>query len=110
MKKLILIALSMISLEVSAQGNLQFNRVIVVNVYSNNSLNIPLIVPTGKVWKIEQAISSSTSGWIYLNEAQITTTSASNTPFWLPPAYSVTFTTANSVSGKISIIEFNVLP
>jgi hypothetical protein len=93
-----------------AQGNLQFNQVLVLDVYSNNSLNLPSTVPIGKVWKIESALSTSTSGWIRLNGAQITTNSGSVTPFWLPPGYSVTFTTTNSVEGKISIIEFNIIP
>jgi hypothetical protein len=65
MKKLILIALSMISLEVSAQGNLQFNQVYNLN-YSGTQTptssvptvtfqNASISVPAGKVWKIESA-------------------------------------------------------
>ena len=58
MKKLFSIAVLLISLSVSAQGNLQFNQVI-NNSYSA-TISAPaimgtVVVPAGKVWKIESA-------------------------------------------------------
>ena len=66
MKKLILIAICFIALQLSAQGNLQFNQVV------NNSYTATLgttqttigtiTVPAGKVWKIESANYYFTQG------------------------------------------------
>jgi hypothetical protein len=46
MKKLLFIAIYFVSLQLSAQGNLQFNQVIKV-------VNVNQTVPAGKVWKVE---------------------------------------------------------
>ena len=57
MKKLLFIAICFISLQVSAQGNLQFNQVGSISVSGNmtafSSFTQGFTVPAGKVWKIE---------------------------------------------------------
>lgn len=55
MKKLFFITLCLIALDVTAQGNLQFNQVIKVS-------DTPMAVPAGKVWKIESYQQSSVAG------------------------------------------------
>ena len=59
MKKLLSIAVFLISLSASAQGNLQFNQVVNLNYthtipsgYSNSTVTT-ITVPVGKIWKIE---------------------------------------------------------
>ena len=59
MKKLILIAICFVSLQLSAQGNLQFNQVVNLNYthtipsgFSNSTVT-NITVPAGKIWKIE---------------------------------------------------------
>ena len=98
-----------ISFNAKVQGNLQFNQVSIFDVYSSNRLNIAHIVPAGKVCKIEAVTSSTASDWIYLNGITHSN-SPSSTPFWLPSAFTDIFTSTNSASGKISIIEFNNIP
>jgi hypothetical protein len=66
MKKLLFLALlSVLSLPIYSQGNLQFNQVVQESfspsVTSNTLTTIGTItVPTGKVWKIESAVLSWT--------------------------------------------------
>ena len=59
MKKLIFIAICFVSLNLSAQGNLQFNQVVNLNYthtipsgFSNSTVT-NITVPAGKIWKIE---------------------------------------------------------
>lgn len=54
MKSLVLIAICFFSLQLSAQGNLQFNQVKMISTSET--------VPVGKVWKIESAVLSLKDG------------------------------------------------
>lgn len=127
MKKLLFIAICVIALDVTAQGNLQFNQVIKVS-------DTPMAVPVGKVWKIESYqqsviagttnatsgcdvsrvrpylidgtpyqnignIASGNAGYVYVAENRL--------PIWL--AAGQTAATA-CPSDFLSIIEFNVVP
>ena len=100
----------------SAQGNLQFNQVIMYDMTSGGTQNIT--VPAGKVWKIESASTSngSTVG-VSLRNAALqnigilsTSTAASNFPIWLPTGFTGSF--YNNAAGRsmVSILEFNVVP
>ena len=95
----------------SAQSNLQFNQVLIVDA---TSLGTPVTVPTGKVWKIESVALSANSAYFQINWGGINyfvlnnSGSYANLPFWLPSGASVSF--VGSVNGKVSVIEFNVVP
>jgi hypothetical protein len=102
-----------------AQGNLQFNQVILVDLAASGTFTIN--VPAGKVWKIETAntFNGASNGIILRNAAVQTiailatsaTSASSNFPFWLPSGYSGSFVNGSG-SGRacVSIIEFNVVP
>lgn len=133
MQKLILIAICFVSLQVSAQGNLQFNQVL------NNSYSATLqaqtllgtvTVPAGKVWKIETATyfftqagnritgrgSGAYAAFIGDNLIWDGTNSLGHQdffPIWLSPGtYSVFARCASlyAVTVNFSAIEFNVVP
>ena len=101
-----------------AQGNLQFNQVILITVPQNTT--VAFAVPAGKVWKIESVGmgGSSTSSLVMRDaSANIITyfVGATNTaalPFWLPASFSGSFqsTGTNPYRDVVSIIEFNVVP
>jgi hypothetical protein len=127
MKSLVLFAICFITLQVSAQGNLQFNQVIKVS-------SSTMTVPAGKVWKIESyqqsnvsGTSNSTSGCdinrirpyiidgqVYHNIKNIATANAgyiyaaeNRMPIWLAEGQ----TAATSCpSDFLSVIEFNIIP
>lgn len=121
--------------EVKAQGNLQFNRAILVSS--------PQTVPTGKVWKVESALianpvhppvaasthinansavitvngnavyvfstywAQGTAGYHYDRGPNIDTHVQTVFPFWLPAGNSVG---ASSNVHYVSVIEFNIVP
>ena len=94
-----------------AQGNLQFNQVLVLD----GNQNAPTYtVPAGKVWKVESATISSGSGYLALSingsSASIFTyaNGGNNLPFWVPGGTLIGFYIYQT--GKVSILEFNVIP
>ena len=109
------------SISLQAQGNLQFNQVLLLN--NGTTYTVPL----GKVWKLESAvyntynISYASSAKLVINGATVElipfsfndgngTSRAPITavfPFWLPENTTVQPTQAIS---KVSAIEFNVIP
>ena len=102
-----------------AQGNLQFNQVIVVDLAINGTSTIN--VPAGKVWKIEAAGNGSgnSSGIVLRNSSVVAiaifgtsaTAATSNLPFWLSSGFTGSFLNGNGAyRGALSIIEFNVVP
>lgn len=109
MYKIILISiLSIISFNAKSQGNLQFNRVIVIdapNIAASHT------VPVGKVWKIEAA-TPGLNGTVNLSNTVLASSNTNNTPFWLPANYTFNISSSSTPStpGKVSIIEFNVVP
>jgi|SRR5687767_2422701 len=121
MKKIIFLSLFILSAAlVKAQGNLQFNQVIVYTIPLNSS--VAFTVPAGKVWKIESAgVGGTGSTSLSLRDATSApvayffgATSGNNTPFpfWLPGSFSGSFVSSgtNPYRDIISIIEFNVVP
>jgi hypothetical protein len=104
--------------ESKAQGNLQFNQVILFDIVFSGTQTIN--VPAGKVWKIESTGSgSSSSNGVYLRNSAgtyisyfTTISSASSTyPYWLPSGFSGAFVNLHpSIRCSVSIIEFNVVP
>ena len=115
MKKLLFIAICFVSLNLSAQGNLQFNQVITYSEYDSGGGNFPAVtigtVPTGKVWKIEYYMSSACGiGWNLNNAGNFCGTAAG--PIWLKEGDILKGRAGNSLGGSriLSIIEFNVVP
>ncbi len=101
-----------------AQGNLQFNQVILLDIPANSVQNIA--VPAGKVWKIESTGSgSSSANGVYLRNASAVaiaylgpmSVSTSVYPYWLPSGFNGSFQNFHpSLRMSVSIIEFNVVP
>ncbi len=121
------------SLSISAQGNLQFNQVKLVNSLST--------VPTNKVWKIESVLNGNNAQWTasapqpscimsislndtnicisqmnlyrngnYLNTSAAASESAincTNLPIWIPAGSTLNIG-YNSI--YISVIEYNIVP
>jgi hypothetical protein len=100
-----------LSINSFAQGNLQFNQVLILDASTSG---IAHTVPAGKVWKIESVAMSSNNAyfqiqWAGLSFFIVNTSSAyNNLPFWLPSSAAVTFIA--SATTKVSVIEFNVVP
>lgn len=111
MKKLIFIAVCFISMQLSAQGNLQFNQVLSLDASSAGN---PVTVPAGKVWKIESVAFSSNNAYFQIQWGGVNyfvlnnTTPYANLPYWLPSNESISLVA--NVNAKVSIIEFNVVP
>jgi hypothetical protein len=109
-------------LAAKAQGNLQFNQVILYDLTFGSTQAIN--VPAGKVWKIESAGASTTSCNVHLQNSasQIISiiwngsscASCAPLPIWLPSGYTGAFAyNLNNCIGAhamVSIIEFNVVP
>ena len=107
-----------------AQGNLQFNQVLHLEITCCTASTFT--VPVGKVWKIEGAMAYNNSyptritavngnpmeayltGYTYLNYGILPIP----LPYWLPANTQVSFNTGSGVGqkGYVSIIEFNVIP
>ena len=105
MKNILLILAIAFSSASFAQGNLQFNQVIVIDA---TGIGASHTVPVGKVWKIEAA-TPVLNGIVYLNNTVLATGNTNNTPFWLPANYTSNISSSGGI-GKVSIIEFNVVP
>lgn len=134
MKRIILITICFVALQLSAQGNLQFNQVINQSLVGSVGTTLQSVgsitVPAGKVWKIE-AVSytfvsvyrqNGTSGyWAYIGDYLVydgytgNFSNINNTfPLWLKAGtYDVTARASSSYPNgtvAISAIEFNVIP
>lgn len=121
MKKIFfsIIALLLLATVVKAQGNLQFNQVILLDIAT--AATQAITVPANKVWKIESVgTGTSSNPNVELRNssavsiahfASMTGTGATASyPFWLPAGFSGSFINFNSARSCISIIEFNVVP
>ena len=111
MKKLLFIAICFVSLNLSAQGNLQFNQVLTLDAtVAGNAVT----VPAGKVWKIESVAFSNNNAYFQIQWSGVNyfvlnnSTPYANLPYWLPSNESVSLVA--NVNAKVSIIEFNVVP
>jgi hypothetical protein len=142
--KMLLLSISFaLSSWLNAQGNLQFNRVLSQSVTSPDPFPVgqiiaSVVVPAGKVWKVENAsyarISPSVPEYrlvqwgtpsipgFYLDDylmCQYYNASGGQVinpsfPIWLNEgSYTlrlVTSTTTSQVRGTINVIEFNIIP
>ncbi|MDG1428407.1 MAG: hypothetical protein P8H56_09350 [Crocinitomicaceae bacterium] len=111
MKKILFILAITFSSLSFAQGNLQFNQVLVLDATPAGNL---VTVPADKVWKIESVALSNNNAyfqiqWGGLNYFVLNNSSPyANLPFWLPSNESISLVA--NVNSKVSIIEFNVVP
>ena len=83
-----------------AQSNLVFEQALIVQTGPD------AVVPNGKVWKIE----SSSEGEIYIDGASWMLSDSNgkgNLPLWVPEGKTIT---SNAWYGKISVLEFSVVP
>jgi hypothetical protein len=131
MKKLILIIICFVSLQLSAQGNLQFNQVINISYDFTSSSSEGVIgtltVPSGKVLKIEGAsllrnwgtyFAELVSSYAMIIIADIPVFARTNDirclPLWLSEGTYDIYSSFSASSGNfragISAIEFNVVP
>jgi hypothetical protein len=130
-KVLLIIPFLLLSIGLRAQGNLQFNRVFTFESAPATITNGPnvvqsLIVPVGKIWKIEAVslISNSASGEfdifsILLGNSVLKSVgsgmiSITNLPYWLSTGnYQLKAYVNNTVVGVIislNVIEYNIIP
>ncbi len=117
MKQLILVIFVLaFGTAVKAQGNLQFNQVVLLTFNSNTSpyLSSLYTVPTGTVWKIEGAGCSNSLALYELNGLRISHTintggSSGALPLWLPAGTTMKFYNGGSYGCYVSILEFNVV-
>lgn len=121
MKKILfsVFTLLLFAVGIKAQGNLQFNQIILLDIASGATQAIT--VPANKVWKIESVGTGTSSNpnvdlrnssaVSIAHFASMTGTGATAAfPFWLPAGFSGSFINFNSARSCISIIEFNVIP
>lgn len=108
-----------------AQGNLQFNQVLLLAAGGGQQT-----VPTGKIWKLTagssqgQSLNSARPFYLLINDLQNhfvfrsqdgnnqpTTSSNTTFPFWVPGGTTVEVP-AVSAGGfrSVSVIEFNIVP
>jgi len=105
----------------TAQGNLQFNQVLLLSATTNNAAQWS--VPVGKVWKIEALGGFSAYTYVYLNnqiafEHNGPTVSSggyyrhsASSPIWLPEGTILGHVSGNGSAFRwFSIIEFNIVP
>ncbi len=121
MKKILfsLFALLLFTAGAKAQGNLQFNQIIVFDMASGATQAIS--VPANKVWKIESTgtgassnpsidLRNSSAAAIAHFGSMTGAAATANYPFWLPSGFTGSFQNLNAQRSSISIIEFNVVP
>ena len=121
---LVLFAFIFFGAQSIAQGNLQFNQVLHLEITCCTASTFT--VPVGKVWKIEGSMAYTNNyptritaingnpmeayltGYTYLNYGVLPIP----LPYWLPTNTQVSFSTGNTIGykGYVSIIEFNVIP
>ena len=105
----------------TAQGNLQFNQVLLLSATSDNSAQWS--VPVGKVWKIEALGGLSNWTYVYLNNqiafeynGPIVSSGGSfrhsaSSPIWLPAGTILGHVCGSGSAFRwFSIIEFNIVP
>ncbi len=131
MKKSILFTFLILSTLVSAQGNLQFNRAL-METYTGSTWNsstntqpivATIVVPTGKVWKIESTSFIHQEVWGFTHSNNIRAfignfifENLNNRITWLPAgSYSLRFYDSTGGSAatyifSVSGIEFNIVP
>jgi hypothetical protein len=127
MKKLLLSTFLLLSNLACAQGNLQFNQVLLLSTSQNTTVLLGT-VPAGKTWKIEgfgtelqgnnecnfsfngsNVAFRSGSAFIYSGSYAYV---GSTDHFWIPAGTPLYALTCNNFNGYrwVSIIEFNIIP
>jgi hypothetical protein len=104
-----------------AQGNLQFNQVLLLNATANNTAQ--WTVPAGKTWKIETMGSYSVTMFVYLNNSiafeyigdfnnnQGSYYRGSDAgAIWLPAGTILGHSSSNGAFRWFSVLEFNIIP
>ena len=131
MKKSILFTFLILSTLANAQGNLQFNRAL-MEIYTGSTWNsstntqpivATIVVPTGKVWKIESTSFIHQEVWGFTHSNNIRAfignfifENLNNKITWLPAgSYSLRFYDSTGGSAatyifSVSGIEFNIVP
>ena len=117
MKKLILVAICFVSIQLSAQGNLQFNQVLTIEgtILNGTTLTPEFTPPTGKVWKIEYSNLKKNTNCgnqdLEINGVPVAN-NGNTTPIWINDQDTVRmkYTCGNTWWYFISVIEFNVIP
>ena len=131
MKKSILFTFLILSTLANAQGNLQFNRAL-METYTGSTWNsstntqpivATIVVPTGKVWKIESTSFIHQEVWGFTHSNNIRAfignfifENLNNRITWLPAgSYSLRFYDSTGGSAatyifSVSGIEFNIVP
>jgi hypothetical protein len=125
MKNILLLLTVALSISSNAQGNLQFNQVVMIDTtaswYSGGSavsINLDLyIVPVGKVLKITNFYGDATGAFkLKINSVPVAPQN-SNGPIWLSSGDVVAITSGsgcnfctNTIKGYFSAIEFNIIP
>ena len=131
MKKSILFTFLILSTLANAQGNLQFNRAL-METYTGSTWNsstntqpivATIVVPTGKVWKIESTSCIHQEAWGITHNNNVRAfignfifDNLNNKITWLPAgSYSLRFydSTAGATETyifSVSGIEFNIVP
>lgn len=127
MRNLFLIVSVLFNFVLFAQGNLQFNQVLLLSTSQNSSILLGT-VPAGKTWKIEgygtnltsynscdfsfngvePAFRAGTTNIYQNNYAYVSSTQQ----FWLPAGTPLHAIACNGAVGYrwVSIIEFNIIP
>ncbi len=121
MRNLLFLFFLLMSLNFTAQGNLQFNQVLLLSATTNNTTQ--WTVPLGKVWKIESIGGYSPCVYVYLNNQLAFEHSgpvvssggyyrhSASSPIWLPEGTVLGHAACSSTSYRwFSILEFNVIP
>ena len=127
MRNLFLLVSVLFNFVLFAQGNLQFNQVLLLSTSQNSSILLGT-VPAGKTWKIEgygtnltsynscdfsfngvePAFRAGTTNIYQNNYAYVSSTQQ----FWLPAGTPLHAIACNGAVGYrwVSIIEFNIIP
>ena len=105
----------------NAQGNLQFNQVLLLSASANNTAQ--WTVPLGKVWKIESLGGYAACVYVYLNNQMAFEHSgpvvssggyyrhSASSPIWLPAGTVLGHSACTSAAYRwFSILEFNIVP
>ena len=131
MKNSILFTFLILSTLASAQGNLQFNRAL-MEIYTGSTWNsstntqpivATIVVPTGKVWKIETTSCIHQEAWGITHNNNVRAfignfifDNLNNKITWLPAgSYSLRFYDSTAGAAEtyifsVSGIEFNIVP
>ena len=128
LKTLLLVLTIFTSASYMAQGNLQFNKALAIYTIFNTQ---NITVPAGKTWKLtaastQESVPGNYFSYIVFDGVKIyktrdgttntgeTTSSTHDFPIWLAAGtyyyYTRSSSNTTSVTGRISGIEFNIIP